>query len=237
MTQEPMKLPEGQKLTSGDDSKIVENPASKKFWRLKNVIGYLLVLVTPLALIAALKYGHDAVVFFNNLKGEIASIKSAIVSRDAVWTAVSDVSARAAKLEMDIQVINRLFDREFGRGVGAIGKDVESGLTAINRERAALEELKKLIVQMVEEHKKRYPDSKVGVVPPISSPASGIADPKVTAEMIQQFLQATVPSPSPRQFGAAYERMYPSKLFQSDRETFPGALMPERPRIPREERE
>lgn len=103
------------------DEKIEKDVTKKSFWSKKNflaVLGGLIVACLPVLVSWAWDSVSGAMKTIQALDVRIKSLEEEKANNRAIWDAITENKNEAARQREDIRVMQRLFDREFGRSPG-----------------------------------------------------------------------------------------------------------------------
>lgn len=140
----------------------VRNPTKKSFWRLRNLAWLVLLGAAPLFGHGLWGWAAERVAKFNSLEERLADFSRRDVQ--AVWNAVSKQQEAIDKIKYEMAIMNRLFDREWGRGTGETEKALTERMRLLDTRLKSLITLQAAMDQLIKEHKARNPDSKVAPV-------------------------------------------------------------------------
>jgi len=95
--------------------KIEKDPTKKRFWTLKNIGGLALVAILPVAATWAWDVATNAWKTIRKLEDRVQSLEDEKANNRAIWDSITENKNEAARQREDLRVMQRLFDREFGR--------------------------------------------------------------------------------------------------------------------------
>jgi hypothetical protein len=160
MADEAMTLPGSPKPPEDPSGTVViKDPSQKKFWRTRNLI--LLVLTALLPVVGKSTWDGLANFFANHedvtkrlerAEEELSNLRSDVKS-EALWGALTEERNRIISLRVELEVLKKLFDREFSRAEPR-KPDASSGQAPAPVQKAMTkEEIMKLLEQYDSIHK------------------------------------------------------------------------------------
>ena len=138
-----MNLPGGEKNTAI----VVKDPTKPNFWRFRNIALLMMTAILP-ALTGWIytKSEQSVTNYFNKQKSQderiraleedtqerLRELENDHANNKAIWEAITDERNRIAEQEIEIRVIQRLFDREFRRAsLSGVPPAKESGVMPV----------------------------------------------------------------------------------------------------------
>jgi len=97
---------------------IVKDPTKKRFWTLKNIGGLVLLAVLPVAGTWMWNAAATAWQSMKQMDERLKTLEDDRANNKAIWDAIAEDRNEAARQREDLRVMQRLFDREFGRSAG-----------------------------------------------------------------------------------------------------------------------
>lgn len=109
------------------DETVVKDPTKKKFWHFRNIVLILLTAGTPALVGWAWNRSSDAVANYlerqktqesriklleEKIKRDIENREEERASDKAIWTAIAEERAQITQQEINIRVLQKLYDRE-----------------------------------------------------------------------------------------------------------------------------
>ncbi len=196
-----------------DDPSVVitKDPSKKGFWSIRNIGG----LVTLAILSAGGPQAVDSVQNYFALHGRMddhdvwRAQMEMDVNDKAYWDAFAVIEGKISSLAERIGVLEKLFDREFGRSAGKISKEMEADLKSLREERRMITLLHAQLKEMIKQYQDGNPTSeKPEDLHPLPEP------PPPDVAPIEEFQQ--MQQQAPNQFDASrlkehYHRRNPKK--------------------------
>jgi hypothetical protein len=143
----------------------VKDPSKNKFWRPRNMVLLVATGVLPLIGTSFWNWATERMESFWSYDKRLRELEANAASEQAVWGAVRDLTTKHAAVEQQMLVIQKLFDREWGRGAGMAQQDYISKIGELDEQLRAVRESQRQLNILIREHKAKNPDSKTGEVP------------------------------------------------------------------------
>lgn len=145
----------------------VKDPTKRRFWRLKNLLLLLATGAAPFAGTAAWQWASEKTSAFLAYEDRLRVMEANAASSNAVWGAVRELAEKHAAAERQMFVIQKLFDREWGRGAGEAQTEYLGKIVELDEQLRLVRESQRQLGILIKEYKAKNPDSKVGDVPQI----------------------------------------------------------------------
>jgi hypothetical protein len=190
----------------------IKDPTKKSFWRVRNLAWLLFVGIAPLIGHSLWGWAGERIDQFNSLEHRLTEFSRRDVQ--AVWAAVSEQKDRLDALSNEMALMNRLFDREWGRGTGETEKALTERMRLLDTHLKDLISMQTALDQLVKEHKAKNPDSKIA---PVKGDTKSIDEIRELIERmgVQQRPKDTLPYASlerdPASLREQYERRIPAQ--------------------------
>jgi len=130
---------------------IVRDPTKKRFWTARNIGGLVLVALLPVAGTWSWNAAANAWQTMKRMDERLKTLEEDKANNRAIWDALTENKNESARQREDLRVMQRLFDREFGRTRG-----VDSGVPSPEPPSAGPVDPDKLRTMM----EQRYPQKK-----------------------------------------------------------------------------